>query len=102
MSTVQMNVGMARSWQSEIEGLNSRLQSELTGVNESVASIGQDAVGSVVGDLVNNATDMMDSAANLVNSFTGLVNAVGNVIEKAAGLTETVVEGIAKVGKFFI
>ncbi len=101
-STVQMNLGMARSWQGEIEGLNSRLQQELTGVNESVAAIGQDAAGSVVGQLTQNATEMMDSATQLVNSFTDLVSAVGDVIEKATGLVDAVTEGIAKVGKFFI
>jgi len=101
-STVQMNLGMARSWQGEIEQLNSRLQVELTGVNESVQSIGQDASGSLLDQLTQNATDMMDSASKLVDSFTGLVTAVGDVIGKATGLVEAVTEGISKVGKFFI
>ena len=77
-STVQMNLGMARSWQGEIEGLNSRLQQELTGVNESVAAIGQDAAGSVVGQLAG----------------------VEEVV--CQHLVDAVTEGIAKVGKFFI
>lgn len=101
MSTVQMNVDMARSWQGEIEGLNARLKVELTGVNESVNTIGQDAAGSLVGELTKNASEMMDSAANLVDSFTNLVGAVGDVINAATGLAGKVVEGIALVGKFF-
>ena len=101
-STVQMNLGMAASWQGEIEGLNGELTALLTGVNTSVEQIGQDAAGSVVGELMNNANDMIQSSTELVNAFTGLVSAVGDVIGKATGLVDTVVEGIAKVGKFFI
>ena len=100
MSTVQMNVGMARTWQGEIEGLNAQLKMELTGVNESVATIGQDAAGTLVGQLTQNATEMMDSASRLVDSFTGLVSAVGDVIGQASGLVDSIGGLMEKVGKF--
>lgn len=100
MSTVQMNVGMARTWQGEIEGLNAQLKMELTGVNESVATIGQDAAGTLVGQLTQNASEMMDSASRLVDSFTGLVSAVGDVIGQASGLVDSIGGLMEKVGKF--
>ena len=95
-----MNVGMARAWQGEIDGLNAQLKLELTGVNESVATIGQDAAGTLVGQLTQNASDMMDSASRLVDSFTGLVQAVGDVIGQATGLVDSIGGLMEKVGKF--
>ena len=102
MAAVQMNLAMAQSWMGEIESLNSQLQSELSTVNQSVQTIGQDASGSIVGELMKNANDMIQSTTGLINAFANLVGAVGGVIHEATGLVDSVVEGIAKVGKYFM
>lgn len=99
--SVQMNVGEANSFLSELQSKNDSLREVLNGVNQSVEEISNSAQGGVVGQLVNAYNSMCDSTTKLVQSFTGLAEAVTGVIQAATGLAETIGDLINPLGKLF-